>query len=415
MKSVSILCTNSRIENNRNFYACFKIGPFNLGQSTTIANTLRKSLLSELSGLAITEIEIKGITHEYSTLRGVRESVLDLILNIKQIVFTSDFQIDQPQFGYLQVCGPAVIKTNALKLPRQIQCVDPDQYIATLAYDGNLDIKFMICNGKNFSMSTPLQLNWPILNEENKIINRIKLENDSIISNKNQNQQKDNLANYQKIGEKKEKQCHVLPVDAVFMPVNKVNFLIELDTHSRQSQENIILEIWTNGSIHPRRAIHQAAKALLFLFYPLQKTISLSNLAQISSWARPFFQDSNQNSELKKTDSLPSILTQTKETKILETKKDKNFLSFKNIEIPFTVPNKKEKISSKNSIFEMDIGNLSLSSRTYLALKKRNIYTLNDLLKCSRAKLLQLKAIDNTALQNIEKALFELGFFFKKT
>ena len=84
-----IYCKESRIENNRSFYGSFSLGPFDAGQSITIANALRRTLLSELKGLAITSAEIEGAFHEYSTLPGVRDSILDILLNLKDIVLKS--------------------------------------------------------------------------------------------------------------------------------------------------------------------------------------------------------------------------------------------------------------------------------------------------------------------------------------
>jgi len=91
MSQFFISCKESRIENNRSFYGCFQLGPFEPSQSITIANTLRRTLLSELYGLSIISIEIEGVTHEYSNLRGVKDSVLDILLNIKEIVLKKNY------------------------------------------------------------------------------------------------------------------------------------------------------------------------------------------------------------------------------------------------------------------------------------------------------------------------------------
>ena len=85
-KNLFISCKESRIENNRSFYGCFNLGPFDAGQSLTVANALRRTLLSECPGLGIISVTIENVSHEYSTLPGMRESVLDLLLNIKEIV-----------------------------------------------------------------------------------------------------------------------------------------------------------------------------------------------------------------------------------------------------------------------------------------------------------------------------------------
>ena len=91
MKHRLLSCIESRIENNRTIYGRFQLGPFQEGEGVTVANSLRRSLLSEITGLAITAVKIKGVTHEYSTLVGVRETVFNILLNLKEIVLTSEF------------------------------------------------------------------------------------------------------------------------------------------------------------------------------------------------------------------------------------------------------------------------------------------------------------------------------------
>ncbi|EFJ38900.1 hypothetical protein VOLCADRAFT_72193, partial [Volvox carteri f. nagariensis] len=129
-----IACKESRIENNTSFYGCFYLGPFDDSLSQTIANDIRRTLLSELTSLAITSIEIEGILHKYSSLPGMKETVLDLICNLQSIVlkkqeisFTNITlrSTKKTYRGFLNVSGPRVIKAMDLKLPSGLQCVDP--------------------------------------------------------------------------------------------------------------------------------------------------------------------------------------------------------------------------------------------------------------------------------------------------
>jgi DNA-directed RNA polymerase alpha subunit len=150
MSQFFISCKESRIENNRSFYGCFYLGSFEPSQSITIANTLRRTLLSEIYGCAIISVEIEGASHEYSNLPGVRESVLDILLNLKEIVLKKTIKNFTPQIGYLRARGPGVVSASHLRLPPFIQCVDPDQYIAHLSEDGFLNIKFLIQYGKKW-------------------------------------------------------------------------------------------------------------------------------------------------------------------------------------------------------------------------------------------------------------------------
>ena len=196
-----IYCKEARVETPKSFYGSFCLGPFDSSQSITIANALRRTLLSELTGLAITSVEIEGALHEYSSLPGVRDSVLDILLNFKEIVLkkkkedtkgknTAFFQ----QIGYLKARGPGVIYASDLRLPPGIQCVDPEQYIATLSDEGILNLKFKIEEGQNYIIQKPnllsqynnnYQKNAQLLNNKNAFILQ-KLE-DTISLKKNFN------------------------------------------------------------------------------------------------------------------------------------------------------------------------------------------------------------------------------------
>lgn len=258
---IFIFCKESRVESYRSFYGCFYLGPFDKSQSMTIANALRRTLLSELNGWAITNVEIQGVSHEYSALPGVLDPVLDILLNLKEIVLKKNPSynwkntIKQPLVGYLQVRGPGVIRAIDLQLPPQLQCVDPEQYIATLSDDGFLNLKVNIYEGKTYIVQTvEKNLNWALSESFQK---RVKVAR--------------------------------LSLDAVFMPVTKVNYILEDNDYEKDLEfngtkpdvvsavsmlrdleipkktQNIVLEIWTNGSIHPREALYLSLKKLWIL------------------------------------------------------------------------------------------------------------------------------------------------------
>lgn len=155
MNYTFVTCINSKVENPTKFYGQFEIGPFAPGQGLTVANALRRSLLSQLSGSAITLVEIQGASHEYEILTGVRESILDIILNLKEIILTSDFEIFSPQIGFLNVKGPGKVCASDLKLPSFLYVIDPNQYIATLTTGGTLNMKFLVSYGKNYITHNP--------------------------------------------------------------------------------------------------------------------------------------------------------------------------------------------------------------------------------------------------------------------
>ena len=225
-----VVCKESRIENNTSFYGCFYLGPFDDSLSQTLANDLRRTLLSELTGLAITSIEIEGVLHKFSSIPGMKESVLDLISNFQNIVLKKTNTAAQETkcetsktkktyTGFLNVNGPRIIKAKDLKLPSGLQCVDPNQYIATLAQDGFLSIKFNINEGKNFIKQKPSNLDVNKLKKRNILMQDLKLRflktktNNSNITFSN--------------NRLKQSFCNTIPLDAVFMPVTKINCIVE--------------------------------------------------------------------------------------------------------------------------------------------------------------------------------------------
>lgn len=346
MENFLLTCIESRVENNTTFYGRFQLGPFDAGQGLTIANALRRVLLSELSGLAVVGVDIQGVTHEYSYLKGMHESILDILLNLKQIVFTSDFDCKETQIAYLNVKGPGKIKAKDIKLPISLQCVDPEQYIATLSHDGHLIMKLLICHGKNYSIQN---------NEYKNLIKKISF--------------------FEKKKIEKNLFKNLLPIDSIYMPIKKVNYIVESDDDATQLKDRIILEVWTNGSIHPRQAIHNAAKILVQLFSPFQETHSLKSLFQ-----------------------------NTKNIKVL------NYLE-SNSSVNFF--NKKNNSFIDKKLASLDIGNLDLSLRPYTCLKRANIHTIGELIKHSKEELLLLKNFGKKSLEEVETNLFQIGFKLK--
>ena len=177
MKNFSISCQESKIENNKSFYGSFCLGTFDQSLSLTIANSLRRVLLSEINGLGIVSVQIQGVTHEYSNLEGVHEPVLDILLNLKELVLKKNLKNFKPQIAYLNVQGPGIVRASDIVLPFSIQCVDPDQYIATLSENGILNMKIYINYGNKWLMSSNNTLKKS--NTSNVSISKIKNSNDS--------------------------------------------------------------------------------------------------------------------------------------------------------------------------------------------------------------------------------------------
>lgn len=242
MQNLIFSCIESRIEDDQTLYGCFKLGPFYLNQGLTIANTLRRILLSELEGLSIVFVKIEGVKHEYSILHGIKESVLEILSNLKQIQFKTASKLHKPQIAYLNIKGPKMISAGDIKLPPRLQCVDPDQYIATISSDGELKIKFFICQGKRYCLQSSLK---------------------SIIQKQ-----------YQKI--LNVKTINYLFLDAIFLPIRQVNFTLEENTDL--NKEFVIFEIWTKGGIHPKESLFKAINEVLRILIPFRKFYSLQKI-----------------------------------------------------------------------------------------------------------------------------------------
>jgi len=238
MQNLIFSCVESRVEDDQTIYGCYKIGPFSLDKCETIAATLRRVLLSNLSGLAIVSVQIEGILHEYSILKGVQESVVDILLNLKQIQFNSLRSIYKPQIAYLNAKGPKIVTSKDLKLPYFIQLAKSNQYIATLSSNGKLNMKIYICEGRRYILQNSLQ----------HIVEK----------------------NFKKI--LKTSATKILVLDAVFFPISKVNYTIQ--TNQFLNKEFLILEIWTKNSLHPKKAIYKAINEILKIFLPFRKFYS---------------------------------------------------------------------------------------------------------------------------------------------
>ena len=324
-----LTCIESKVESNRSLYGRFQLGPFQLGQGLTVANGLRRSMLSELTGIAIVAVEIKEAIHEYSTLKGIQESVFDILLNLKQITIKSQLPLNSPQIGFLQESGPTVVRARDLKLPPSIQIVDPQQYIATISRDGSLKLKFLIWQGKNQSIQPfsicfqktntkvadlpPLgvqreeevksNLNQFSINKKtiNKQITKNlsfflrdtflyfdslteQLEINSVKNRENKNQLIDHKKKiFSSNSEKEKNSFFYFKLDPIFTPVNNVNFVVEVDDNLEEPKDRIILEIWTNGTIKPRDAIYGGAKALIKLFGSFQTILPTGNLLNLGN------------------------------------------------------------------------------------------------------------------------------------
>jgi DNA-directed RNA polymerase subunit alpha len=224
-----IECVESSTEESRSHYSKFVLEPLERGQGTTVGNALRRVLLSNLEGTAVTAVRIAGVTHEFATVPGVREDVLEILMRMKEVILKS--YSSQPQIGRLLVTGPATVTAAHFDLPSEVEVVDPTQYVATLAEGGKLEMEFRIERGKGY-----------------RTVERGREEATSL---------------------------DFLQIDSVFMPVRKVNYSVEeARADGSITKDRLLLEVWTNGSVSPQEALSSAAGILVDLFNPL-KDISL--------------------------------------------------------------------------------------------------------------------------------------------
>ena len=223
MTHFQIECIESKTKSAREHYGHFVLEPLEQGQGITVGNSLRRTVLSELQGAAIVAVRIAGINHEFSTITGVREDVLEIILNLKEVVLRSYSK--EPQIGRVKIQGPAIITTGLFDVPPDIEIIDPKQYIATICSNTIFEMEFKIEQGNGYQLVD-------------------KGVDDRSID--------------------------FLQIDAVFMPAKKFNYTVEEKKINLSNvREKLFLEVWTNGSISPQEAISQGASILTKLFHPL--------------------------------------------------------------------------------------------------------------------------------------------------
>lgn len=292
-------------------YGQFLINSLCPGQGITIGNLLRRVLLGDLGGTTITAVRIAGVRDEFSILPGIREDILEILLNLKGVVLKS--RTKDPQFGRLKVQGPAVITANSIELPNDLEIINPNHYIATISTSAILEIEFKIEYGTGYKLAV------------------------------------------QTFDDKSE---DFLQMDAVFMPVQKVDFKIENVYDSSNSiTERLFIDIWTNGSLSPEESIFSASQFIVDLFNSLME-----------------------NKVTEKMDEL--------ETKTLSTPVD-----------PHT---------------NIAIEELQLSVRAYNCLKRAQINTIGDLLQYSPEKLQELKNFGRKSADEVFSTLKnKLGIVLK--
>jgi DNA-directed RNA polymerase subunit alpha len=199
----------------------FTIEPLEPGFGYTIGNSLRRTLLSSIPGAAVTSIRIEGVLHEFTTVPGVKEDVTDIILNLKQLVVSSEH--DEPVVMYLRKQGPGVVTAADIAPPAGVEVHNPELHIATLNGKGKLEMELTVERGRGYVSAT-------------------------------QNKQPG-----QEIGR--------IPVDSIYSPVLRVTYKVEATrVEQRTDFDRLILDVETKQCMRPRDAVASAGKTLTELF-----------------------------------------------------------------------------------------------------------------------------------------------------
>ena len=212
----------------------FVVEPLERGYGITLGNSLRRIMLSSLPGSAVSQVKIEGVLHEFSCIPGVKEDVTEIILNLKSLAIRNNNTSDEPKTAYIDCSKEGVVTGADIEADQDIEIINPDQVIAHLngGPDCKLNMELTITNGRGYVSA-----------EKSK---------------------KDDMP----IG--------VLAVDSIYTPVERVNMTVE-NTRVRQNTDNekLTLDVWTNGTLAPDKAVSMAAQVLsdhLKMFIDLSDT-----------------------------------------------------------------------------------------------------------------------------------------------
>nr|YP_010581102.1 RNA polymerase alpha subunit [Heliamphora minor]UZT27423.1 RNA polymerase alpha subunit [Heliamphora minor] len=294
-------CVESRADSKRLYYGRFILSPLMKGQADTIGIAMRRALLGEIEGTCITRAKSEKIPHEYSTIVGIQESVHEILMNLKEIVLKSNVYGTCDASIYVK--GPGYATAQDIISPPYVKIVDNTQHIANLTESIDLCIGLQIERNRGYRIKSPNNF-----------------------------------------------QDGSYPIDAVFMPIRNANHSIFSYGNGNEKQEILFLEIWTNGSLTPKEALHEASRNLIDLFIP-------------------FFHTEEENFHLDDNQHKVTLPLFTFHDKLAKLRKNKKKIDF-------------------NAIF---IDQLELPPRIYNCLKRSNIYTLLDLLNNTQEDLMKME------------------------
>lgn len=232
-------CVDSDLLSPSELYGHFVFTLLEQSEGSTIGNMLRRVLLSNLYGLKITGVRLPNVTHnEFNLLEGVREDFLEVILNLKEIILKDENKYGQSYHGLLKIQGPAVVTAGAIKFSKGIKVLNPNNYLLTISDDSLVEIHLKLEHGKAYV-----------------------------------------LAKDQKL----EGSTYFLPIDSNFAPVVKVNSYVKaLPQHVENTNVELHVEIFTNGSLLPHQALIQAKNMIGYMLSTINR-IEFPCLGQLVS------------------------------------------------------------------------------------------------------------------------------------
>lgn len=296
-------------------YGCFIVEPLERGYGITLGNSLRRILSSSLPGSAISSVKIEGVLHEFSTIPQVKEDVMEIILNLKGLAIRDTSENMEPKVMYIEATGEGEVTAADIKCSPELEILNPELHIATLNGGSNarLYLEMTVTRGRGY------------------------VGNDKL--------------------KKTEMPIGVIPVDANYTPIERINFIVE-DTRVGQQTDydKLTLEVWTNGTLKPDEAVSLGAKVL---------SEHLNLFIDLSENAR--------NAE------------------IMVTKED----------------------DSKEKTLEMTIEELDLSVRSFNCLKRAGINTVEDLTNKTEEEMMKVRNLGRKSLEEVFQKLEELGFKLK--
>ncbi len=292
-------------------YGRFKIEPLDPGYGHTLGNALRRVLLSSIPGSAVTKIKIDGVFHEFATIEGVREDVTELVLNIKGVRVRSSSE--RPVKLLLSKQGAGTVSAADIELPTGVELVNPEHYIGTIdGDDARLEIELTVERGKGYLSA-----------DQREIV---------------------------PIGE--------IPVDAMFTPVPRVNYVVE-NTRIGQATDfdRLLLEVWTDGTVKPGDALSYAARVLV----QYSQTVADFNRLSVEPEEQPE-------------------------------------------PLGLTIP---------ADVYDTPIEDLDLSTRTYNCLKRADITKVGQVLQMDEKALLSVRNLGQKSMEEIRDKLNERGYIPK--